>query len=73
MKYMHNQRWTEEGLFIIYPETWFDAIRCILAGILIPGLKRTWKNNPYWYKLHVAGCVDVKTENTEYPDTCGAG
>lgn len=56
---------------LLYPTSWFSAFRCLLAGAILGGFKRTWKKNPYWYKPNVAGCIECQLKETNYPDECG--
>ena len=69
MTYYYNESY---GV-LIYPDNWFDTLRCLFTWILHPSFKRTWKGNPYWYKPHVAGCIEKKLEKTSYPDEACAG
>lgn len=57
---------------IFYPETWCEAFRCLLAGFILGGFKRTWKGNPHWKtKPGVLGCVECELKGTQYPDLAG--
>ena len=65
MKYFYNKNYGT----LFYPENWWDSFRCFLTKLIHPKFKRTWVRNPYWYKRpHVAGCIELKLKETNYPD-----
>jgi len=68
MRYYYN---SNHGV-ILYPDNWWDTIRCLLVLLILPKFKRTWKNG-YRIKLHTIGCIDCKLTETNYPDEATKG
>ena len=64
MKYYYNRNY---GV-ILYPENWFDVLRCLLTWFIHPSFIRTWRSNPHWSKAPVVGCLEKDLVETEYPD-----
>lgn len=70
MKYFYNPHY---GV-ILYPQNWFDALRCFFVWLIIPKFTRVWQGNPYWKtKAVVAGAIVKELEETKYPDLVSGG
>ena len=67
MQYLYH----EEYGMILYPDNWFDVLRCALTWLLHPSFRRTWKYNSYWRKPQVMGCLERRLEKSKYPDLAG--
>lgn len=70
MRYYYNQNY---GI-ILYPDNWWDTLRCLFILLILPKFKRTWKGNfRYFYYPHMAGCIECKLKETNYPDEATGG
>lgn len=69
MEYFYNPNY---GV-IMYPDSWWDVLRCWLTRLLHPSFKMTW---PFWkqrMRNRSVHTIERQLTETEYPDTATAG